>query len=86
MTTNHTPVVTYTITEGQLVRLCDGVQEDAIDCSVAFAAPDLLAALERITGNFSATRLIMKDAETRAMATETIEIARAAIRRAKGEA
>jgi hypothetical protein len=36
MTTNRTPEVTYAITEGQLVRLCDGVPEDAVDCDAAF--------------------------------------------------
>ena len=43
MTTNHTPVVPYVITEGQLVRLCDGVQEDALDCDTVF---ELLASIQ----------------------------------------
>jgi len=78
MTTNHTPVVTYTITEGQLVRLCDGVQEDAIDCSVAFAATDLLAALEAVC-----------DRNWTFMGSEEMAViinARAVCARAKGEA
>jgi len=37
------PHVSYAITEGQLVRLCDGNPEDSIDCDGAF---DLLEALQ----------------------------------------
>jgi hypothetical protein len=37
-------MITYTITEGQLVRLNDGVPEDAIDLEFAFKFRDALIA------------------------------------------
>lgn len=42
--------VTYTITEGQLVKMNDGVPEDAIDLDAAFNFRDALMLVDQAEG------------------------------------